>query len=158
MKRTKERRQARLKKIRWPAYKTNIKYLATTDYREVRFLLTTKQLLNTNQRLYHHERAKRVKFLRNMAFTLGRRLDPIRTPVQLHVTFHPATNHRRDTPNLYPTAKALLDGLVDAGVLPDDNDRVITQYTFHPGKKRTDGKNEMILRLEYVPKDRSLSG
>jgi crossover junction endodeoxyribonuclease RusA len=32
------------------------------------------------------------------------------------------TKRRRDVGNWYPTTKACIDGLVDAGVLPDDND------------------------------------
>lgn len=46
---------------------------------------------------------------------------PVR--VWLEVTF--PTNHRRDSANLYPTAKALLDGVVDAGLLPGDHDGTI---------------------------------
>lgn len=38
------------------------------------------------------------------------------------VTFHHATARRRDAANLAPTAKAVVDGLVDALVLPDDDD------------------------------------
>ena len=33
-----------------------------------------------------------------------------------------ADNRKRDVNNWQPTAKALVDGLVDAGVLEDDND------------------------------------
>lgn len=40
----------------------------------------------------------------------------------LLVTFHHATNRRRDAANLAPTVKAVVDGLVDAHVLPDDDD------------------------------------
>ncbi|MFD0889967.1 hypothetical protein ACFQ08_35955, partial [Streptosporangium algeriense] len=36
---------------------------------------------------------------------------------------HPATRGRRDPANWYPSFKAAIDGLVDAGVLVDDDDR-----------------------------------
>lgn len=38
--------------------------------------------------------------------------------IELH--WRPSTNRRRDTDNLAPTLKALCDGLVDYGLVPDD--------------------------------------
>lgn len=35
-------------------------------------------------------------------------------------------NRRRDVANVYPTIKACVDGLVDAGVLVDDSDKYVT--------------------------------
>lgn len=35
-----------------------------------------------------------------------------------------------DTGNAFPAAKAAIDGLVDAGVLPDDNGRYVHALTF----------------------------
>jgi crossover junction endodeoxyribonuclease RusA len=43
-------------------------------------------------------------------------------------------NRRRDATNLAPTVKAAVDGLVDAGVIPDDNDGVITGTEFRNGE------------------------
>lgn len=37
------------------------------------------------------------------------------------VTFHKATNRRFDPGNLAPVSKAILDGIVDAGVFEDDS-------------------------------------
>lgn len=34
-------------------------------------------------------------------------------------------NRRRDTPNLMPTAKAIVDGIADAGVIRDDMDGIL---------------------------------
>lgn len=40
----------------------------------------------------------------------------------------------RDSPNMYPSIKAVIDGaLVDTGVLPDDNDRHVAGLTIRPG-------------------------
>jgi hypothetical protein len=36
---------------------------------------------------------------------------------------HATDARRRDVGNLYPSAKALVDGLVDYGLIPDDDDR-----------------------------------
>lgn len=41
-----------------------------------------------------------------------------------------ATSGRADPPNLWPTVKPLVDGLVDAGVLPDDSDEFIPLTAF----------------------------
>jgi crossover junction endodeoxyribonuclease RusA len=42
------------------------------------------------------------------------------------ITFRFTDRRRRDVHNLYPTAKAIIDGLVDAGVLIDDSDQYLT--------------------------------
>lgn len=83
--------------------------------------------INANDRLHHHARGKLTKAWRRAAkcahVWAG---PPMDTPVHIlaHVRF--PTNHRRDVGNLYPTAKALVDGMVDAGLLADDDDtRVI---------------------------------
>lgn len=35
------------------------------------------------------------------------------------------TSRRRDVLNVYPTVKACIDGMVDAGVIPDDSDKYL---------------------------------
>jgi len=50
------------------------------------------------------------------------------------ITFRFTDRRRRDVHNLYPTAKALIDGLVDAGVLIDDSDRYLTGPDLRPGE------------------------
>ena len=47
----------------------------------------------------------------------------------------PLWPNRRGVPdpgNTYPAVKAAIDGLVDAGVIPDDTDRHVHRLTFHP--------------------------
>jgi crossover junction endodeoxyribonuclease RusA len=41
----------------------------------------------------------------------------------IEVTIQFRDNRRRDIANWHPTAKALVDGFVDYGLLPDDDDR-----------------------------------
>lgn len=48
-----------------------------------------------------------------------------RERVRIVITFHKARAGRYDPANLYPTAKAIVDGLVDAGVLEDDSHRYV---------------------------------
>ena len=58
---------------------------------------------------------------------------------RIHVRLHwqPTTRRRRDEDNLVPTLKALIDGLVDAGVTPDDGSRYIdwSRPVIHPAEK-----------------------
>lgn len=79
-------------------------------------------LMNSNDRLTIPQRARLTKALREAgraaAFTA-------RVPrlERAYVTCYlrPKTRGRRDPGNWYPSAKAVLDGIVDAGVLADDD-------------------------------------
>ena len=55
------------------------------------------------------------------------RLAPVAAfPVRVIVYVHAPTRRKYDAGNLHPTAKAIVDGLTDYGLWPDDdNDRVI---------------------------------
>lgn len=50
------------------------------------------------------------------------------------VYVHRPRNTRSDAGNFYPTAKAAIDGMVDAGILPDDNDDYVTGPDMRRGK------------------------
>lgn len=83
--------------------------------------------ISANGRLHFRKRAELTKVWRELAatrvYTLRQPLLPKYDLAHITVTIRFATNHRRDVGNYYPTAKAIVDGLVDAGVLPDDDDR-----------------------------------
>jgi crossover junction endodeoxyribonuclease RusA len=82
--------------------------------------------INANDRHHFHAKAKLTKAWREAtAAAVG--FEPYhyqRAHITVAIRF--PTNHRRDVGNLYPTAKAIVDGLVDACLLPDDNDRHLT--------------------------------
>jgi len=84
--------------------------------------------INANQRLHHYKRAELTRTWRALtAATVADGWHPYhykRAHITVSIRF--ATNHRRDVGNFYPTAKAIVDGLVDAKVLADDNDDCIT--------------------------------
>lgn len=92
-------------------------------------LIPPAALINSNQRLHFHAKAKLTRAWRDMAHdhALYVAENGVRHD-QAHITvaFRFPTNRRRDVGNLYPTAKAIVDGLVDAGLLPDDDDKHIT--------------------------------
>lgn len=84
-------------------------------------------LLNANKRQHHMVRARLTKAIRDAAhmLTLADRVPALK---RAHVVceYRPPDRRRRDVHNLYPSAKAAVDGLVDAGVLPDDSDEYLT--------------------------------
>lgn len=87
--------------------------------------------INANQRLHHHAKAKLTKAWREATFDEWQARGCLLNccafdRAHVTVTIRFPTNHRRDVGNYYPTAKAIVDGLVDAGVLPDDNDEHLT--------------------------------
>lgn len=81
------------------------------------------ELMTLNKRHHWRTRAKLTKKWREVAAVCARagRI-PTLNRARIVVTFVHPTNRRRDAHNLFPTAKAIVDGLVDAGTLPDDND------------------------------------
>lgn len=74
-------------------------------------------------------------------------------PCHLTVTVYKPTRRRLDTPNLYPTVKALVDGMTEAKIWTDDNDNVIKSTKFQlgglSGKK---GYYRFVLTIEEVSK------
>jgi crossover junction endodeoxyribonuclease RusA len=103
-------------------------------------------LINANDRLHHHAKAKLTRAWREAARAAIPTIRPIVRPpaspghlavlagfepntysrAHITVSIRFATNHRRDVGNYYPTAKACLDGIVDSGLLRDDSDDHIT--------------------------------
>ena len=49
-------------------------------------------------------------------------------PADVHVCFDVTDRRKRDGHNLYPTVKAIVDGLVDACCWPDDDGRYVTTH------------------------------
>ncbi|MEV0257691.1 hypothetical protein AB0H82_25965 [Streptomyces sp. NPDC050732] len=76
-------------------------------------------LLNSNQRL-HHRRADITRVLRRAAWAASRGLPSLERAHIIGV-LHPEDRQRRDPANWYPSFKACVDGLVDQGVLEDDD-------------------------------------
>jgi len=80
-------------------------------------------LLNDNQRLHYRTKAKHIDTIRE-ASGFAARAARIPALQRIHVFYviHPKPGlRRRDPGNWSPTAKAAIDGLVDAGIVPDDD-------------------------------------
>ncbi|MEU1078213.1 MULTISPECIES: hypothetical protein [unclassified Streptomyces] len=82
-------------------------------------------LINANANMHWNDRRKLVKALRQTAWAMARQAKlPALQRAHVIYVFHPDAkrpNTRRDSGNWSPSAKAAIDGLVDAGILPDDN-------------------------------------
>lgn len=84
-------------------------------------------LINANRRQHWAAKAKLTRALREAALVCARRDHiPHLTRAHIIVEFRPPDRRRRDVHNLYPSAKACIDGVVDAGVLVDDSDQYLT--------------------------------
>lgn len=74
-------------------------------------------------------------------------------PCKVLVTVYAPTRRRLDPPNLYPTVKALIDGLTDANLWPDDNHEVIKMMSFQYGVRTTDIEDFLEKVSIYSPED-----
>lgn len=81
------------------------------------------KLINANDSIHFRRKAELVKVIRNAAWTMARHSNiPALQRAHIYFVIHPDTSiKRRDPGNWAPSAKAAVDGLVDAGILPDDN-------------------------------------
>jgi crossover junction endodeoxyribonuclease RusA len=107
-------------------------------------------LLNANDRIHYRERSKRVEKLRSEAYKAAK-FSGVMTfsRVKVRCIFRAPDNRRRDSANIYPSFKACLDGIVDAGVLKDDNDKYVTEFTIMRGENLSK-RSQLILEIIEV--------
>ncbi|MEV0445970.1 hypothetical protein AB0I84_22525 [Streptomyces spectabilis] len=94
-------------------------------------LMPYGDLLSSNHRLHHMAEYRLKKRLRHEAkLTAQSRGLPRLERAAVYYVLHPRPiKRKRDPGNWAPTAKAYVDGLVDAGLLPDDNsDHLLGPY------------------------------
>lgn len=95
----------------------------------VRLWLPRGRELTANGRYHWAERARRSRQIRWTAGLEARRagLRPVPGPVAVTVTVTYPRRGRHDPENYAPSWKPAIDGLVDAGVLPDDDSTHVVQ-------------------------------
>lgn len=90
----------------------------------------------------------------------GRHAKPIYSkhkPCTVAVTVYSPTKRKLDPPNLYPTVKALIDGLTDANLWPDDNHEIIKALTFKfGGLSGQENTFKFVLEIEEEINDSSI--
>lgn len=105
--------------------------------------------LNANQRLHWATRSQRTRAWRYAASYAARQADlPKHLPnAHILITLGFPDARRRDVGNLQPTAKALVDGLIDYGLLVDDSDEYLTGPDLRRGPKTTTGRGLIVLTV-----------
>jgi hypothetical protein len=79
------------------------------------------QLLSMNGREHHMARHRKAQALKDAAIVVARKAKvPRLERIRIAVYYDPPDRRHRDHDNLFATAKHLSDGIVKAGVVPDD--------------------------------------
>jgi len=93
------------------------------------------QWVSANDRSHWASKARLVKVWREAAAVHAKaaKLPHITEPVTITGWVHRTITRRADAHNRILTVKAVIDGLVDAGVLTDDSDKHVTAVTMRNG-------------------------
>jgi crossover junction endodeoxyribonuclease RusA len=109
------------------------------------------EFLNANDRLHHQPKAKLTRAWREAACAavLAGFHPDFYERAHITVTYRLANNRRQEVSNLQPTSKAIVDGLVDATLLRDDNDLCV----IGPDNRREfpNGTPRVTVTIEAAP-------
>ena len=118
------------------------------------FTIPAELWLSANQRLHWAPKSKRTAWLRKLGYLTARdeKLEDVGTAHVAAFIGYPR-NGKADPANAAPTIKALIDGLVDAGVWPDDDHTHVIGPTCLRDPKSGDGayRVRLVLTLQEVP-------
>jgi crossover junction endodeoxyribonuclease RusA len=90
--------------------------------------------------------APAIATIRHTACLLARKKQiPKLQQVKIKAIYHPPDNRRRDTSNIFPSVKSAVDGIVDAGVLIDDNDKFVKSVEMVRGDNVKRGKLVIVI-------------
>ena len=94
------------------------------------------QWVSANDRSHWQSKARLVKVWREAAAVHATAAKLPHTDKPVHITGYVCRidSRRADAHNRILTVKAVIDGLVDAGVLDDDNDKHVTAVTMRAGE------------------------
>ena len=118
---------------------------------QLAFTIPASEWLTSNGRYHHMTKAQHTALLRHRAHTQTikairtRQLTPYTVLPLLVIEIGYSSRRKADPPNAYPTIKALIDGMTDAGLWPDDNSDIIKQYLFtRHDQKAPKGTHQII--------------
>lgn len=105
------------------------------------------ELLNANVQLHWSVRARRSRNIRDAARWMARHGKvPRLERARIDFVVNPKAGARRFDPhNWWPSAKAAIDGLVDAGVLPDDNSAHLVASEARAGRPVKGGRLDLVI-------------
>lgn len=105
-----------------------------------------------NARLHHMDKARRTRHVRTLAAHMARqrKLAPMRA-ADVHILVQIPTGRRFDADNAAPMAKACIDGIVDARILPDDDAKHRPRTTYELGQPtRERGIYQLTITLKEI--------
>ena len=109
-------------------------------------------MLSSNARNHWSKDAHIASNLRKLAFELAKdaEIPPIMGSVHIRVIYYPPDRRKRDSPNLlFKSSKPAIDGFVDFGVIPDDNDRIVKSLELLPSPEIVKG-GQMVIEIEEL--------
>lgn len=113
-------------------------------------------LLNANQRYGWHQKARYTKQIRTITWARAHAHRSRAMPAAdctVHIYWH--DKRRRDEHNYYPTLKAAIDGVVDAGLIPDDSTKYLTGPDIRVGEGLSATPGHVELTFQFT--ERSVS-
>lgn len=117
------------------------------------------QVLNANDRMHYIVKSQISQYLRELAYgdvwanDLDNEYSPQNpkyteeNPCVIVITVNSPTKHKIDPPNIYPTVKALIDGMTDAGLWSDDNEEILQSMSFHSGERTENKKYRVTITI-----------
>jgi crossover junction endodeoxyribonuclease RusA len=96
----------------------------------VRLSTYTKPPLSLNDRMHWRKKSAITKDVRTDIWFQAKEVVPPCAAAVVELHYVPRDARRRDRDNLVATLKPCMDGLVDAGVIPDDTPEYLT-WTVH---------------------------
>jgi crossover junction endodeoxyribonuclease RusA len=96
----------------------------------VRFRIPADWWLSANDRLHWAPKSKRTSMLRQLGHAVAAELVPQQDVSHVAAFIGYPRNGKADPANAAPTVKALIDGMTDAGVWPDDDSTHVIGPTF----------------------------
>lgn len=114
------------------------------------FEIPTTLYLSQNDRLHFRKKAERTQALRLLARAVASCHDRVPTPCRMTVDVGWPDKRRRDRSNAASTIKALLDGVVEAGVLADDSDEHIVSETYTSHVEGNKGRIHLDITFDPI--------
>lgn len=110
-------------------------------------------LLSLNGRDHWAKRNRITQDIKDAAWAMAMRAAvagkvPAFQRAEITVTYQPPDKRRRDPDNLAPTGKAAIDGLVLAGILPDDNSKHVAAVRYEIGPVHPRGR--IVIRIREI--------
>lgn len=115
------------------------------------------QVISANDRMQFFIKSQISQYLRQLSFdtvnatkhefTKDEPRYDVNHPCTVLITVYSPTKRRIDVPNLYPTIKALIDGMTDTGLWEDDNNQILKLMGFSYGGVTDNKKYKIVITI-----------